>query len=62
MIKITHIIDHDCKIPIVSDNQFYEWTKVISINGVEDYKILLLDTILADNTELTLNIKTNALM
>ena len=62
MIKITHIIDHDCKIPIVSDNQFYEWTKVISINGVEDYKILLLDTMLADNTELTLHIKTNALM
>lgn len=62
MIKITHIIDHDCKIPIVSDNQFYEWTKVISINGVEDYKILLLDTMLADNTELTLHIKTNTLM
>lgn len=62
MITLTHIIDHDCKIPIVSDNQFYEWTKVISINGVDDYKILLLDTMLADNTELTLNIKTNALM
>lgn len=62
MIKITHIIDHDCKIPIIENNQFYEWTKVISINGIEDYKILLLDTMLADNTELTLHIKTNALM
>ena len=31
--------------------------KIISVNGVEDYKILLLDTMLADNTELTLNIK-----
>lgn len=62
LIKITHVIDHDCKIPIIENNQFYEWTKIISINGVEDYKILLLDTMLADNTELTLNIKTNALM
>ena len=62
LIKITHVIDHDCKIPIIENNQFYEWTKIISINGVEDYKILLLDTMLADNTELTLHIKTNALM
>ena len=61
-VKITHIIHEDQKLPITYTNQFYKWTKIMSIAGVDNYKILLLDTMLAGNNKFILHIDTYNIM
>lgn len=61
-INITHIIHDDQKLPITPSNQFYKWTKIMNIDGVNDYKILILDTMLADINQFIVHINTTLIM
>ena len=61
-INITHIIHDGQKLPITPSNQFYKWTKIMNIDGVNDYKILILDTMLADINQFIVHINTTLIM
>lgn len=61
-INITHIIHDGQKLPITPSNQFYKWTKIMNIDGVNDYKILILDTMLADINQFIVHIHKTLIM